>query len=831
MDTISLLNLSTADYRELGRSFLELTACNPLDFSNPEFGSRVGGKKSQCKKGYSCGLSCVSKTKTCKSPLVGQAKTYAGWLQMQIAAGTRLRGAAQSDAIQQGLLKNPVSLNQKNLDNTRAQLVSKHGAKTVEAAEANVQKILNDDKTGIFIRVGATDTLEKILGDRFMNSVELGSRSHNIPHLRDDYLVARKRVEKNSMGIDDKSFDDADRPIYGYFGNADVSAKSHEVPSRISGSITVKLKNEVKDRSTVTGADSFNSGVASTFMNNGTPPPPNAAALVSTTRHGYDRSALPGHYPYHYGSDAGDSGQLKGAARAKGIDDLAGHLATTGNAYVEAQVHGRATAADIAEIHFNPRSARDKPSDAVLKWAKENDVKVFLNGKEVKPQKTLFQKKGATPPAKPRDIHDDMRDALAAGDGGKLVDLARQLETRAQTKIGSSSDQITRHLAAIAGFDGLPTVGTPQDVTNAWQSGGTLLLRGMKSRTTAGDSKFDDFQTGDYYVGGLGSNMYGSGFYTAHAGKTSKGSTSYQPFAGSKTAAKADAKDAFDTLTSHRYIDPTSANARMALPASAKLVTQTDIVADYKRLKKTLDDYKAAETKRLQSTAKVVSAQDVADYQAKLAQAGANIRATYKPKPKAVMVSSAVAWGATPTKPSDPGAISELTMQPATKNGKPRVMDVQLATSNYIFGGGVSYSLQDKNGNTLTALPDRPNANNYFSNQKEAFAAALAWQEHFDATGDTASRRAPKVGDIDPDIATEIRKVEIGVDKAKDILTGDAAVDKVSGRLAIIQGYDGIVLNDSYEPDRYFNLLNRSIVTIQKDSLPFNSKPADIAGF
>lgn len=825
----SPLNLTTVDYLELGRSFVQLTTTTTaLDFGDPEFGTKLSGKKSQCKKGFSCGLSCVSKAKTCKSPLAGQAKTYADWLKMQIAAGVKLRGDAQTDAIKQGLLNNPVSVNQQGLDDTRAALVKKHGAKTVQAAEQNVQRILNDDNTGIFIRVGATDTLEKILGDRFMNSVELGSRQHNIPHLRDDYLTARKRVETNSMGIPD-TVDPADRPIYGYFANSDVTAQSHQTPSRIYGSITVKLKNEVKDRATVTGADSFKSGMASTFMNNGTPPPPNAAALVSTTRHGYDRTKLPSHYPYHYGSDAGDSGQLKGAAKAKGIDDLAGHLAITGNAYVEAQVHGRATAKDIAEIHFNPRSASDRPSDAVLKWAKENDVKVFLNGKEVKPQKTLFQKKGATPPPKPRDLHDDLRDAITAADGAKILDLADQLAKRAKSnKLGSSSDQITHHLADMAGFTGKPKVGTIHDVTGVWQAGGTLLLRGMDNGATTAKDKFDSLQTGDYYVGGVGSNMYGSGYYCAHAGKTQHGGTTYQPFAGSLQAARSDAQNAFDTLaTRHNYISSTSYNARMALPASAKLVLQADIVKEYKRVSKALDDYLSTERKKIEANATVVGAGALPAYQASVQTATDNIRLTYKAKPKLAMVSSSISWGATPTKPSDPGAVSELTLQPATKGGAPRVMDVKIERGTI----GVNYFLLDKNGKGIQGLPESPNSGNWYGSQKEILEAAMKWQAHFDATGSTDVSYAPSPGTIDPASKAAIAKLEKQVDAARNTILGDAASDKVSGRLAIIQGYDGIVLNDSYEPDRYFNLLNRSIVTIQQDSLPYNSKTTAIAGF
>jgi hypothetical protein len=40
-------------------------------------------KVKQCKDGYACGYGCVSKTKSCKSPISGQAANYADWLSQQ----------------------------------------------------------------------------------------------------------------------------------------------------------------------------------------------------------------------------------------------------------------------------------------------------------------------------------------------------------------------------------------------------------------------------------------------------------------------------------------------------------------------------------------------------------------------------------------------------------------------------------------------------------------------------------------------------------------------------------------------------------------------------
>jgi hypothetical protein len=62
-------------------------------------------KVKQCKTGYSCGYSCVSKSKNCRAALTGQGKNYADWLSNQIAAVGSLNLLAhhQADAQAMGL--------------------------------------------------------------------------------------------------------------------------------------------------------------------------------------------------------------------------------------------------------------------------------------------------------------------------------------------------------------------------------------------------------------------------------------------------------------------------------------------------------------------------------------------------------------------------------------------------------------------------------------------------------------------------------------------------------------------------------------------------------
>jgi phage gp29-like protein len=62
------------DNIELAREVLE--QLEPIDFA----AKKKKGAGKNCKKGWSCGYSCISKTKNCRNALKGQAKTYADWL-------------------------------------------------------------------------------------------------------------------------------------------------------------------------------------------------------------------------------------------------------------------------------------------------------------------------------------------------------------------------------------------------------------------------------------------------------------------------------------------------------------------------------------------------------------------------------------------------------------------------------------------------------------------------------------------------------------------------------------------------------------------------------
>jgi phage gp29-like protein len=318
-------------------------------------------KKKNCKKGVSCGNTCISPEKTCKKPMSDGQKAK----KQPIVAAAKANkpnpapeAAKEPEAVEDPV--DPVKTNQANLDAARAAILKQSNEDAVKAAEANAKAILDSPDTGIFVRVGSNSTLAAILGDRFKNSVELGSDA-DVPGLTEPYQDARKRVEREQMGYADDS-DPTKRPIYAYLGNSkNLSSESHDDVSAFGG-ITVKLKDELKQRATFTGADSFKSGVASRVGD------PSAASLIQSSRHG--KPVDPEHA----------SSQIDALGKAKNIDDMMLAVQGDGNRYVEAQVHGQVKPNDIAEIHFSRKGDPAVPSKEIRDWAEKNGVNIFKDG-------------------------------------------------------------------------------------------------------------------------------------------------------------------------------------------------------------------------------------------------------------------------------------------------------------------------------------------------------------------------------------------------------------------------------------------------------------------
>jgi hypothetical protein len=749
------------------------------------------GKKLNCKPGnIQCGGKCQNGKLNCYANMTPAQKKAAQAAARKAKAATATATPTatptkttpantkpKSAATTPPATASPIKTNQTELDRKRADLEKRFGKQTVEAAEKNVQRIFNDPDTSVFVRVGSTDTLEKILGNRFKTSAELGIDTHQIPYLKDGYQKARNRVEAKSLGYDEKTTQPDERPIYGYLGGKDLNGASHNDVSQAYGSIAIKLKPEVKDRTTFTGSDSFKSGIASEIKNDGTPPPPNAASLVSTTRHGYDRENLPKHYPSYYKDDSADGGQLRDAAKAKTIDDLAPKLALTGNAYVEAQVHGKVTPQDIGEIHFSPKGVNDRPNAAVAKFAKDNGIDLYVNGQKMNPDDIIN-----APKRSQRLI--DLEDALNKGDFDAVSQHTEAIYNDAQKlKLAPGErDAVLKQLYTEAGFDNKPQVVSKQDLDNAAANGATLMVRGVSAGVNQRTEYFDQFKTGDYFVG---NGVYGNGTYVGHSGNIKND----QFVAGNTTAS---AKQAWSGVAKHGYINSKSVTFRMALPADATVVTATQQQKDITDTRSKLNAWVSAE-------------------RAKIKAAGT----TYK-KSDATKVDKAA---------------QKLETDLAGKLGKPQIRRVSgglFDEDQYIsipVQGRVPITFKIKKtsrrGTNWFAYTDADGNDLQFKKQADAIATATKDWYRRQAATDLGYPDYPKPGQSDAATTQKLRDFDKKASRIGEVLFGDMG-NGTSGRFGVIRGVDAVALNNSYEPKTFMNLLNRSKVLVQDSELAYN---------
>ena len=689
-----------------------------------------------------------------------------------------------------------IKINAKELNAKRNELIQRVGQKTVEDAEKNVQKILSDKDTNVYIRVGSSDTLEKILGSSFKTSAELGIDTHTIPHLKGGYQAARNRVEAKTLGYAIKGTNPGDRPIYGYIGGKDLSGASHADVAQAYGSIAVKLKSDVKDRSTFTGSDSFKSGIASEVNNAGTPPPPNAASLASMTRHGYDLDKLPAHYPVYMRGTTGQKAQLDDAAKAKNIDDLAPKLAPTGNSYVEAQIHGGVKPQDIAELHFSPKGASDRPNAAIATWAKTNGVKIYTNGKEEDLDKLI------TPPKNKKTKAQEVNDAIEKGDFHSVMDYAADVDKRAKTRT-KYGDHHLSELYADAGYDAKPKVVSEQDITNEWKNnGGTLMIRGVDPGPKGRTQYLDEFKSGDYFAG---FGIYGNGTYVSHAGQPPK---------------DADAEDAWNAVGKRNtYINQNGVTLRMALPKDVNVTTQSAIGKEAKKVQKDMDNWAAKERAKIKAASTIPAQQLSSTDQTKVKAAEttirANLTANYKPKPNVTFDD---------TIPNLPGEF--------TFGHKVIIPSINKKTHKSIDPGVIlherSLFLTGPN-KFVIALPDGTIVSEHKS-RKDAAQAAIDHYITEKSHQDAGVKRLSANAALTPAVQKQLADFDTKFNQMKDVLFGDIGGNNSSGRFAVIRGYDAIKLDKSYEPDRFMNLLNRSKVLIQTNELDYTTGAKKVAG-
>lgn len=456
-----------------------------------------------CKTGKPCKGTCISKNKTCLDGLTPDQEKLAKKARTAMAAGkigpaVDLPAAAPAAPV--APVQTPVAppralaTNTKELTAKRSKLVADHGQQRVDAAEANVKKLLAD--ADIYIQVGNSDTLNLVLGGGFKTAHELGGR----PGSDKKYLDARARVEEKVLGLDKKTAP-GDRPIYGFFGSKDLNSGEHLDPQGSYGQISVKLKPQVKDNATFTGSDSFKSGIASKVDD------PNAASLLSLTSRGHDRTDI---------SKTDYRDALDQAGKARNLAELSRAVVPHGGKYIEAQVQQKLTADDIAELHFKPSGRHNDITPEIAKTAKAKGIKLFVNGKEVDPDTIT------NAPAKPRTKLDDLQDALSSKDPAKLKawqDDFKQ-EVAATTLNPRERDRALKTVFKAAGYDAKPEVVSKAEIDQDLQDGRFLMGRVVNdSGTKKAQDVVKQFRTGDLHVG---QGIYGDGTYVAIGAKRNR---------------------------------------------------------------------------------------------------------------------------------------------------------------------------------------------------------------------------------------------------------------------------------------------------------------------
>ena len=335
-----------------------------------EFAERKPGKAKNCKKGYSCGNSCISKGKACKDnalqgdtarlatflhevPKTATVKTAKPKAEKAIAAPKEAKPIAATAKPKSKQPKNDNPEDFHNAANRQAvhdeivkAVKSLGGEAYVAKVESHLASILKN--ADIQIRVPSNSVLESIIGDRFKTQHETATSKGILDP------VYRSEIEKEHLNYQDNTPKE-DRPIYGYLADRSGVYEHGSPELEQYGDLVVKLKPEVKDRSTFTFDDSFKKIDPSSINN------PKATSLISQrlTNSGEDIRKT-----------------MKSVLNAKSVGDISG---STNSLYVESQIHGQVKPSDIREISFLEGYPQ---SEKVLAWAKANNVKITTRKSE-----------------------------------------------------------------------------------------------------------------------------------------------------------------------------------------------------------------------------------------------------------------------------------------------------------------------------------------------------------------------------------------------------------------------------------------------------------------
>ena len=89
--------------QQLRRTYTEIGKRVAALVGSQDYAVNRSTKPKQCSKGYSCKATCIAKDRACQNPLMSQAKDYASWLKLQVAAGNKLSPPQKVDANAAGI--------------------------------------------------------------------------------------------------------------------------------------------------------------------------------------------------------------------------------------------------------------------------------------------------------------------------------------------------------------------------------------------------------------------------------------------------------------------------------------------------------------------------------------------------------------------------------------------------------------------------------------------------------------------------------------------------------------------------------------------------------
>jgi hypothetical protein len=409
----------------------------------------------------------------------------------------------------------------------------------------------------------------------------------------------------------------------------------------------------------------------------------------------------------------------------------------------------------------------------------------------------------ATPTKNP---YQDIADAIKNGDIDSLGTFAEKLEKETDsfvnthnnnpknTKLSSLNDNTASTLAEKLGFNAKPKIGNVDDVDNIAKNGGNLSFRAMGEQIY-----FDFFKNGNNFLstGEKDNNLYGTGIYVLTV------------FDTPVTAQKAE--DAHKILTKRGYSNPgypakKSATARMATSADFKWGDQEKNSQDVAKLESDLktwlaqkeNDAKAKYPAPIQLFSSLSEQQlRASTNSSKFSSARSavstklNNNLTETPKKTKIQPSSLgndqfeIEMTFKESKAQKSISVSIDKMPYDIAPPKFTIEKVENDKYEYIKRDGTKV-VDSYEGIVVQAKADHA--------YKEGVRIFNSYLKDTSSPGGSNAVVSPQAQKL----ITEARET---YKKVADVFIGDINKAKTSGRLAIIQGYDGMRLNKSYEPN------------------------------